>query len=137
MEKKWEKMSADEKQEAQFQKLLSPKDPGGNDLKFQSPEAEANYQAAVTRIKDAVQLKKTPDRVPVNIFPSMFPFKYAGMTVQEAMYDYDRCAAGFKKFVLDFKPDIHWGAAAPGPGKFYDILDYKLYAWPGHGGAPT
>jgi hypothetical protein len=137
MEKKWEEMSADEKQEAQFQKLLSPKDPGGNDLKFQSPEAKANYQAAITRLKDAIQLKKTPDRVPVTIFPSMFPFTYAGMNLQEAMYDYDRCVAGLKKFVLDFKPDIHFGAAGPGPGKFYEILNYKLYAWPGHGVAPT
>jgi len=29
MEKKWEEMSADEKQEAQFQKMLTPKDPEG------------------------------------------------------------------------------------------------------------
>jgi hypothetical protein len=135
MGKKWEEMSADEKQEAQFQKLLAPKDPEGNDLKFQSPEAEAGYKASISRIKAAIQLKK-PDRVPVTIFPSMFPFTYAGMTVQEAMYDYDRCVAGFKKFVLDFQPDIHFGAAGPGPGKFYEILDYKLYAWPGHGVAP-
>jgi hypothetical protein len=137
MEKKWEEMSADEKQEAQFQKLLSPKDPGGNNLKFQSPQAEVNYKANITRIKDAIQLKKTPDRVPVTILPSMFPFINAGMTIQEAMYDYDRCVAAFKKFILDFKPDMHIGAAAPGPGKFYEILDYKLYAWPGHGVAPT
>ena len=135
MEKKWEEMSADEKQEAQFQKLLAPKDPEGNDLEFQSPEAESNYKASINRIKDAIQLKES-DRVPVTIFPSMFPFTYAGMTVQEAMYDYDRCVAGFKKFVLDFQPDIHFGAAGPGPGKFYEILDYKLYAWPGHGVAP-
>jgi len=135
MEKKWEEMSADEKQEAQFQKLLAPKDPEGNDLQFQSPEAEAAYKASINRIKDAIQLKK-PDRVPVTLFPSMFPFTYAGMTVEEAMYDYDRCVAGFKKFVLDFQPDIHFGAAGPGPGKFYEILDYKLYAWPGHGVKP-
>src|SRR4030043_1871426 len=136
MEKKWEQMSADEKQEAQFQKLLSPKDPGGNNLKFQSPQTEVNYKASITRIKDAIKLKKPPDRVPVTILPSMFPFTYAGITVQEAMYDYDRCVAAFKKFILDFKPDMHIGAAAPGPGKFYEILDYKLYAWPGHGVAP-
>jgi hypothetical protein len=135
MEKKWEEMSADEQQEAQFQKLLTPKDHEGNDLKFQSPEAETTYKASITRIKDAIQLKK-PDRVLVTIFPNMFPFSYAGMTVQEAMYDYDKCAAGFRKFVLDFQPDIHFGAAGPGPGKFYEILDYKLYAWPGHGVAP-
>jgi uroporphyrinogen-III decarboxylase len=136
MEKKWEEMSADEKQEVQFQKLLSPKDPEGNDLQFQSPEAEAAYKESITRIKDAIQLKKTPDRVPVALLPSMFPFINAGMTIEEAMYDYDKCAAAFKKFVLEFKPDMHIGAAGPGPGKFYEILDYKLYQWPGHGVAP-
>jgi hypothetical protein len=136
MEKKWEEMTADEKQEAQFQKLLRPKDHEGNDLKFQSIEAEAAYKASITRIKDAIQLKKTPDRVPVTLLPSMFPFINAGMTVQEAMYDYDKCVAAFKKFILEFKPDMHIGAAAPGPGKFYEILDYRLYSWPGHGVAP-
>jgi len=135
MEKKWEEMSPTEKQEAQFQKLLLPKDPEGNDLKFQNPEAEATYKASINRIKDAVQLKK-PDRVPVCIFPGMFPWTYSGMTIEEAMYDYEKCITAYKKFVLDFKPDIHFGAAAPGPGKFYEILDYKLYAWPGHGVNP-
>src|SRR5512136_431857 len=136
MEKKWEAMSQDEKQEAQCQKLLNPKDPQGNALKFQSSEAEASYKASITRIKDAVQLKKLPDRVPVALLPSMFPFLSAGMTVQEAMYDYDKCAAAFKKFILELKPDMHIGAAQAGPGKFYEILDYKLYKWPGHGVAP-
>jgi len=136
MEKKWETMSPDEKQEAQFQKLLNPKDPQGNALKFQNSEAEASYKASITRIRDAVQLKKIPDRVPVALLPSMFPFLSAGMTVQEAMYDYDKCAAAFRKFMLEFKPDMHIGAAQAGPGKFYEILDYKLYKWPGHGVAP-
>jgi hypothetical protein len=136
MEKKWEEMSSGEKQEAQFQKLLAPKDPEGNDLKFQSPEADANYKASINRIKDAVQLKKTPDRVPVTILPSMFPFINAGMTVEEAMYDYDKTVAAFREFISEFKPDMHIGAAQAGPGKFYEILDYKLYSWPGHGVAP-
>jgi uroporphyrinogen-III decarboxylase len=128
-------LSPEEKQEAAFQKLLSPKDPEGNDLKFQSPEAEANYKASITRIKDAIQLKE-PDRVPVTILPSMFPWTFAGMTVEEAMYNYDKCAAAFKEFILEFKPDMHIGAYVPGPGKFYEILDYKLYTWPGHGVSP-
>jgi hypothetical protein len=136
MEKQWHEMTADEKQEAQFQKLLAAKDPEGNDLKFQSPEAEASYKAVITRIKDAIQMKKTPDRVPVGILPSMFPWLHAGMTPQEAMYDYDKCMAAFKEFMLEFKPDMHLGAAVPGAGKFYEILDYKLYSWPGHGVAP-
>jgi uroporphyrinogen-III decarboxylase len=28
------------------------------------------------------------------------------------------------------------GPETPGPGKFYEIVDYKLYSWPGHGVAP-
>ena len=136
MEKKWEELSPDERQEALFQGWLSPKDPEGNDLQFQSPEAEKLYKERVTRIKDAIQLKKLPDRVPVVIFPSMWPVLYSGMTVQEAMYDYDKGAAAFRKFILDFEPDTHMGSAQFGPGKFYEILDYKLYAWPGHGVSP-
>jgi len=136
MEKKWEEMSADEKQEAMFQRWLSPKDPEGNDLKFQSPEAEKLYKENVTRIKDAIQLKKLPDRVPVTIIPSMWPVFYSGMTVQEAMYDYDKTSKAFIKFILDFEPDTHMGSAQFGPGKFFEILDYRLYAWPGHGVSP-
>jgi hypothetical protein len=135
MEKTRAEMSADEKLEANIQKLLSPKGPDGNDLQFQSPEAKANYKASVTRITDAMQLKE-PDRVPVTILPSMFPYLNAGITVEEAMRDYDKCTAAFKKFILEFEPDMHIGASVAGPGKFYEILDYKLYSWPGHGVAP-
>ena len=136
MEISWDKMTADEKQEAQFEKLLAPKDPEGKDLQFQSPEAKAKYQASITRMKDAIQMKKTPDSIPLALMPSMWPFINAGMTVQEAMYDYDKCTSAFRTFMLEYEPDMNIGAASPGPGRFYDIMDYKLYAWPGHGVAP-
>jgi hypothetical protein len=136
MEKTWAQMSADEKQEALFQRWLAPKDPEGNDLQFQSPEAKKAYKERVTRVKDAIQMRKLPDTVPVTILPSMWPASHAGITVQEAMYDYDKCSAAFKEFVLEFEPDTHIGSAQFGPGKFYEILDYKLYSWPGHGVAP-
>jgi len=129
-------LSAAEKQEALWQGKLSPKDPAGNPLQFQSPQAEQAYKERILRFKDAIQMEKLPDRVPVTVFPSMFPWLSAGMTVQEAMYDYGKCAEVFKKFVLDYEPDVHWGAYAPGPGRFFEILDYKLYSWPGHGVAP-
>jgi len=132
METKLEQTSSDEKLEAAFQRLLSPRDPSGNPLGFKSPEAEANYKASINRIHAALQLKES-DRVPVCVFPSFFPLTYSGITLQDAMYDYQKCAAAFKKFILDFKPDLQFGAVAPGPGRFFEILDYKLYAWPGHG----
>ena len=81
-------------------------------------------------------MEKLPDRVPVTVFPSMFPWTNAGMTVEEAMYDYDKCGEVFQNFVLEFEPDVHWGAYAPGSGKMYETLDYTLYSWPGHGVAP-
>jgi hypothetical protein len=129
-------LTAEEVQEGLWQGKLTLKDPGGNPVPFQSAEAEKAYKNRIFRFKDAIQMEKLPDRVPVTIFPSMFPWTNAGMTVQEAMYDYAKCAEVFQNFVLEFEPDVHWGAYAPGPGKMYEILDYKLYSWPGHGFAP-
>jgi hypothetical protein len=131
-----EQLTKEEKLEAIWQGRLSPKDPEGNPLPFQSPEAEKAYKERIIRFKDAIAMKKLPDRVPVTVFPSMFPWKNAGMTVEEAMYDYGKCADVFVKFVLEYEPDVHWGAYAPGSGKMYETLDYKLYSWPGHGVAP-
>ena len=132
MEKKWEELSSDEKQEAMFQRWLSPEG-----VEFASPAAEKSYKERATRFKDAIQMKKLPDRVPVFPIAGFFQAFYAGITPQEAMYDYDKCCTAWKKFVLDFEPDAHFaGCVAPGPGRFFDILDYKLYAWPGHGVAP-
>ena len=126
-------LSPEEKQEALFQKWLSPKDGQGNDLKFQSPEAAKLYKERITRLKDAIQLKKRPDRVPVLLAPSFFPVFHSGVTPWDVMYDYDKLQAAFKKFALEFDADAHIGATAPGSGKVYEILDYKLYSWPGHG----
>ncbi len=136
MAKEWVDMTSDERQEALFGKWLTPKDPEGNDLKFQSAATEKAYKDNITRMKDAVQMKKTPDRVPVCIFPSFFPVYNGGITPQDAMYDYDKLYAAYKKFLVEFQPDGHIGADMPGPGKFFEILDYKLYSWPGHGVAP-
>jgi hypothetical protein len=52
------------------------------------------------------------------------------------MYDSEKCTSAWKKFNLDFAPDGHIGAVVPGPGRLFDILDYKLYSWPGHGVSP-
>ena len=128
MEKEWEELTPDEKQEDLFAKWLSPED-----IEFASPAAEKAYKKRVTRLKDAIQLKKLPDRVPVIPIVSFFPAYYGGITPREAMYDYDKLAKAFKKYVLDFEPDVNPGIGLATPGRVFDILDYKLYAWPGHG----
>ena len=120
----------EEKQEELFNRWLSPQ------VEFVDEKAEEAYKARVTRIKDAIQLKKTPDKVPVFPLIGFFPAYYTGLTPYDMMYDYEKLKMAFKKYVLEFKPDAHAGAIGPGPGKFFEILDYKLYAWPGHGVAP-
>ena len=131
MQKKWEELSPEEKSEEMFKSWLSPKD-----VKFVSPEAEKGYKERITSVKDAIQLKKVPDRVPVVPFTGLFPCFYAGITPEEAMYDYDKLYMAWKKYVLDFEPDAQLGAFYACPGKIFEILDYKLYVWPGHGVSP-
>jgi hypothetical protein len=137
MAKQWEELTPGEKQEELFNRWLSPKDAEGKDIKFQSPKAEKAYKERVTRIKDTIQLKKLPDRVPVFPMLSFFPAYYAGYTPQEMMYDYDKLAKAHKKYLLDFEPDVNPGIGIPTPGRVFDLLDYKLYAWPGHGVSPN
>lgn len=121
-------MTLEEKQEQMFERWLTPQG-----VEFVSEEAKKAYQARVTRLKDAIQLKKTPDRVPVCPFTGFFPVYYAGFTPQDVMYDYDKAGAALKKYVLDFAPDAYLGMFLWPPGRFFDILDYKLYKWPGRG----
>lgn len=78
MEKQWEELSSDEKQEAMFQKWLSPEG-----VNFATPEAGRLYKERVTRIKDAIQLRKPPDRVPVVPTTGFFPVLYGGITPEE------------------------------------------------------
>ncbi len=131
MEKQWPDMTPAEKQEALFQKCLA-----AEGVEFANNAAEKAYKERLTRLKDAIQLKKTPDRVPVLPITSFFPAFYNGMTPYDVMYDYDKMVQAFKKFTLDFAPDSNTGAGTGGAARIFDILDYKQYAWPGHGVSP-
>jgi len=121
-------MTSNDKRSALFQAWLSPPE-----VEFISGDAEKAYKKRVSRFIDAIELKKTPDRVPIFPFVQFFPVYNANMTPRQAMYDYDAHCRAWKTYVLDFKPDAHTGSFVAGPGKAYDRLDYKLYAWPGHG----
>jgi uroporphyrinogen-III decarboxylase len=120
----------EEKQEELFSRWLSPQ------VEFLDEKTEKTYKARATRLKDAIQYRKTPDRVPVFALLGYFPAYYAGLTPYDIMYDYRKLEIAFEKYISDFDPDGHCGTIGYGPGKFFEILDYKLYAWPGHGVAP-
>jgi hypothetical protein len=118
-------LSSEAELEETFGSWLAPQG-----IDFISREVEEAYRERATRIKDAIQLK-VPDRVPVIPSVGFFPAHYAGITTQEAMYDYDKACQAYEKYTFDFAPDAHRGPY--GLGQVYDIIDYKLFLWPGHG----
>jgi hypothetical protein len=127
MEKKWEEISREERQEARFERLLA-----GEGLEFKSPEAKAKYERRVTRVKDAIQLKKTPDRVPILPWGTFIYPELGGANPKEAMYDVDKLIASMMKFLTDFDPDYYGSAIIILNGAALEKLDYKLYKWPGY-----
>jgi hypothetical protein len=116
-----------EKHAARYREWLNP-----SGVQFASPEAEQAYKARVQMICDVIDLKK-PQRVPICPTMGFYPFAYAGVTAQEAMYDTGKLAAALMKFHTDFMPDSLASAPIYGSGQVFEILDYKLYRWPGHG----
>ena len=126
MDKKWEEMTIAERQEARFERWLR-----GEGLDFKSPEAKTKYRERITRLKDAIQLKKTPDRVPIFPFGTFFMTQLGGVNPKEAMYDVDKLTGAMMKYLTEFDPD-YWGSAIIiNNGLALEKLDYKLYKWPG------
>jgi len=119
---------ADQNQEEQFANWLS-----GKGTPFVNSEAEADYQARVMLMKDAIQLEKTPPRIPICPSAGFFPIQYANVSMYDAMYDYDALTGAWEKFCNDLTPDAYNAPTTVVPGKVLDILDFKLGQWPGHG----
>lgn len=126
-EENWSQLSPEEKRERRFKRWLSPEG-----VKFKSPEAQAAYKVRVTRLIDAISLRE-PDRVPVITNSGHVPARYCGYTIKEVMYDSAKVVKAWKKYVNDLDHDVLPSAGAVRCGKVLDILDSKMYKWPGHG----
>jgi len=127
MEKKRPRILIKGERGEMFKTWLSP--PG---ITFKNPETEQMYRERITRINDVIELK-VPDRIPVYLSSGFFPAYYAGISPREAMYEYDKFCAAWEKHAFDFEADVYGSSSIVGPGMAYEILDYKLYRWPGHG----
>ena len=129
MKERWITISpdADEKQEKWLETWAA-----GDRIKFEGEEAKAKYLEKTRIIKDAIQLKKTPERIPIAPSMGYFPLEYAGVSPYEAMYDPEKALKAAEKCLNDFEQDVFAGAGGM-PGSVLDILDLKMYQWPGHG----
>ncbi len=126
MQTTWTELSPEEKLEERLRLWLSPQT-----VEFTSLKAKQAYERRVQRFIDVIQLRK-PDRVPVSVSPGFFPAHYSGITPENAMYNPELLIQASRRFVEDFDLDTSAGLDVVS-GRAFEILDYKLYKWPGHG----
>jgi len=128
IDKKWEAMTPQEKRQQRFKWWLEPEG-----IKFINADAEKAYKKRVQRLINVYNVEE-PDRVPVSLPIGATPAYMYGTDYYNCMYDYDKLVDAWNKFNQDFKDAD--SLAMPGmilPGRVYDLLNYKLYKWPGHG----
>jgi hypothetical protein len=90
------------------------------------------YAAREKRVTDAVRLK-VPDRIPIIVRYGFFPAPYAGITMQEFMYDPEKLWDASWKAIIDFPSDMVQNPfIARLLGPLLDTLDSKQVKWPGH-----
>ncbi len=131
-DKPWAEMNPQEKRAHREKGWL---DNWGN--KFPDAEAEKAYKTRVQRLIDVYNVRE-PDRVPVNLPIGDLPLKMAGVDTYTSMYDYEKAIEAADKFNEKYAAELETNAMPfIFPGRVLDILDYKLYAWPGHGISKT
>ena len=126
MDKQWSEMTPEEKREQRFQWMLSP-----DGISFPSAEAEQAYKKRIQALIDVYHVRE-PEVVPVNLPIGNLPFAAAGVTYHDLMYEPGKARAAAAKFTAETGLDAPLGVSAL-PGRVLDLLDYKLYNWPGHG----
>ncbi len=104
------------------------------DVRFRDEKAKKLHRERVTRLLKAWQCQE-PDRVPVTLPTGNYPAYYAGYDLKTVMYDYRALREAWTKFMNDFSDhmDTLMGPGTVHSGRVMEILDYKNYAWPGHG----
>jgi hypothetical protein len=123
----WDKMTREQKRLYRMNLFLNP--PG---MKFASPEAEDTYRVRAQRIVDVYDVKE-PDRIPVHLPIGNLPFNLAGLRMYDAMYDLEKAILACKAFNEKYADELETLSFPNAvPGKVLEILDYKLYAMPGH-----
>jgi uroporphyrinogen-III decarboxylase len=126
MDSDWTTLSREDKRARRFEWYSSTKG-----IDFDSPVAEEAFRVRAQRMIDVYNVRE-PDRVPVFLPIGSLPAEYAGIDYGTAMYDAEKAAQAWLKFSLETNLDAFAAPNVP-VGKVLDLLDYRLYRWPGHG----
>jgi hypothetical protein len=105
----------------------------GEGINFVDAESKQNYQIRAQRLVDVFNLKE-PDRVPVSLPLGDLPSLLNGVNAYTAMHDIKKVVDSCNKFNQKYSKELEcWASPMATPARALEILDYKLYAWPGHG----
>jgi uroporphyrinogen-III decarboxylase len=124
----WAQMTPEQKRQHRLNATLDT-----SKVKFPTPDAEKAYKVRAKRMVDVYNVRE-PDRVPVNLPVGNLPLTMYGVNARTAMYDYEKALEATRKFNEKYSAELEY-TAGPWvmPGRVLELLDYKLYAWPGHG----
>jgi hypothetical protein len=124
----WSTLSPEQKREWRFKRFVN-----GENIRFVSEQARQNYRIRAQRIVDAFDLKE-PDRVPINLPVGDLPYNLYGINAHTAMYEVEKAVEACRKFNAEYSEELeHYALPLSTPARVLDIMDYKLFAWPGHG----
>lgn len=124
----WTELTSEQKREYRLNQFLNP-----SDIRFVSPEAAKAYKVRAQRIVDAYNVKES-DRIPISLPVGNLPLYLQGITMHEAMYDIEKGIISCNAFNKKYSEELEFYAVPLAiPGKAFELLDYKLYTWPGHG----
>lgn len=124
----WKDMTSEERCQSRIDTWLAPAN-----IEFATTEAKETYTARVQRVVDAITLKKNPDRVPILSPAGFLPCFLYDVSCKEVMYDIDVAIKLWERFTLEYPTDLVRAPNYQGTGKAMEMLDYRLYKWPGHG----
>ena len=124
----WNSLTAEEKRKLRFDAWVR-----GDGIEFESRKAQAKYTERATRFRDALELAKTPDRVPVAGLGGAFVYRRAGIPQKATMYDrWAEAARAVIKFQKDFQPDSS-AMTFMMSGASMELLGQTNMKWAGHG----
>ena len=123
----WEQMTREEKRQHRLNEYLSTEG-----KKFVSPEAEKAYKVRAQRMVDVLNIQE-PDRVPVSLPVGSLPLQMQGLGAYSGMYEQEKALDAYMKFNEQYSEELdQFAMPMLNSGQALDILDYKIYSWPGH-----
>jgi hypothetical protein len=123
----WSQLAPAQKRQHRIDQFLNP------GVKFVSQQAAQKYKIRAQRIIDAFNVQE-PDQVPISLPVGNLPLILHGVSMHTVMYDVEKGIEACKAFNDKYSEELDYFAVPfAAPGKALELLDYKLYSWPGHG----